>query len=320
MHYADTDSPAITRRLLRGHWAYFDPDGSRITERDEIDRLNAIALPPAYSDAWFSIRPNAHILATGIDAQGRKQYRYHPDFTARRDARKFENCVGFASLLPRMRERVEHDLAKRSLTEERAVASIVRLLDSGQIRVGNECYARTNNSFGATTLRRRHARIDAGRLSLRFRAKSGKLCSLTVTDKGLVRFVKQMQDLPGQHLFQYRDENGDFRPIASSDVNAYIRETMGDDYTAKDFRTWAASVLAFEWLLDQEPGARLGDMLTHVATHLGNTPAVTRKSYIHPSLVEIARTGKTKALPSKLPRRTRWLSAAERGLIAFLEK
>lgn len=320
MHYADIESPAITRRKLRGRWVYFDAKGDRIEDRDEIDRLNGIGLPPAYDDAWFSNDPEAHILATGIDARGRKQYWYHPDFTARRNARKFGSCAAFGRNLPKIRERVERDLAKRKLTEERAIASIVRLLDSGKIRVGNDAYAKENGSFGATTLRRRHAKLDGNRLCLRFKAKSGKDCTLNVTDRGLIRFVKQVQDLPGQRLFQYLDEDGEFHPIRSSDVNAYIHETMGEEYTAKDFRTWAASVLAFEWLLEAEPGAKLKGMLAHVAEHLGNTPAIARKSYVHPALVELARTGKGRKLPARLPRATRWLSAGERGFLAYLER
>lgn len=319
MRYADVDRPSITRRKYRSHWAYFDADGERIIDSAEIERLDAIALPPAYTHAWFAAERDAHILATGVDARGRKQYIYHPEYVARRDARKFEGCAGFGRLLPRIRARVEQDLTTRTLSRDRAIASVVKLLDSGQIRVGNECYARANRSFGATTLRQRHARLDGNRLTLRFRAKSGRLCTLNVTDRGLVRFVKQVQDLPGQHLFQYRGEDGEFHPVSSTDVNAYIHETMGEEYTAKDFRTWAASVLAFAWLRNAGETGRLREMLAHVAEHLGNTPAVTRKSYVHPTLIEAVRAGDLSALPQRLPRRTRWLSAAERGLIDFLD-
>jgi len=318
--FADLDAPGISRRRIRGHWAYFNPNGDRITGRDEIDRLNRIALPPAYGGVWFSPDPNAHILATGVDDRGRKQYRYHPDFVAGRDAMKFERCADFGRALPRLRQRVEADLATRGLTERRAVASVVRLLDSGRIRIGNECYAQSNSSFGATTLLRKHARINGQRLMLRFRAKSGKLCTLNVTDRGLVRFVKRVQDLPGQHLFQYIGEDGEVWPINSSDVNHYIHETMAAEFSAKDFRTWAASALAFEWLLGRREGMKLTDLLAFVADHLGNTPAIARKAYIHPALIEMAGaplTGKA-ALP--LPRRTKWLSREERGLIAYLDK
>lgn len=320
MHYADSDSLSITRRRVRTYWAYFTADGNRITEREEIDRLNAIGMPPAYEDVRYAGSANAHLQAIGLDARGRRQYRYHPDFTARRNSRKFDGCAGFGHLLPKIRERVERDLAKSGLTAERAIASILRLLDGGRIRVGNESYAQENGSFGATTLRRRHAKLEGNRLALRFKAKSGKQCALTVTDRGLVRFVKQMQDLPGQHLFQYKDEQGEFRPVTSSDVNAYIHETMGAEYTAKDFRTWAASVLAFEWLLADDGTGSLKAMLAHVAEHLGNTPAIARKSYIHPLLLEIAKSGRRTRLPARLPRAAKWLTREELGLVALLEK
>ena len=316
LHFAHTDRPGITRRLIRGKWGYFDPDGERITDRDEIDRLNAAGLPPAYTDAWFSPDPRAHIQALGADAKGRRQYRYHPDFRAHRESRKFDSCAEFGRLLPLVRKRVEQDLAKRGLSPERAVASVVKLLDSGRIRVGNESYTKENGSFGATTLRRRHARLQGNRLCLKFKAKSGKQCLLTVTDRRLIRFVRQMQELPGQRLFQYRDAGGEFHPIRSSEVNAYIHETMGEEYTAKDFRTWRASVLAFEYLMEAGDGPRLKGMLAHVAEHLCNTPAIARKSYIHPALIELAKTGKGRKLPAKLPRATRWLSPGERGFRA----
>ncbi|MBO9574981.1 MAG: DNA topoisomerase IB [Sphingobium sp.] len=316
--HVDERMAGITRRALRGHWAYFDPGGRRITDRDEIDRLDAIALPPAYTDAWFAPVPNAHLLATGLDARGRKQYRYHPAFVAARDFHKFERCAAFGEALPLIRARVERDLAQRRLSAERAIASVVRLLDTGRIRVGNEAYAKANKSFGATTLRTRHARVDHGRLTLKFLAKSGKQCRLCVSDRGLVRFVKQVQDLPGQHLFQYLLEDGSSCPVGSREVNAYIHEAMGEDFTAKDFRTWRASALAFEWLAGDERGG-LQAMLDFVSAELCNTPAIARKSYVHPALIDIARNRRnTFREELKLPRATKWLSRHERGLIAFL--
>jgi DNA topoisomerase-1 len=315
---ADEGQPGIARRKLRGRWAYFDPSGARITDPDTIDRLNRIGLPPAYSDAWFASDPDAHLLATGIDARNRKQYRYHPDFVADRDAHKFEACARFGAMLPAVRARVEKDLANRTLSCARAIASVVRLLDSGRIRIGNEAYARANRSFGATTLRRRHARIEHGKLLLRFKAKSGKACAIHVSDRGLIRFVKQVQDLPGQHLFQYADADGTFQPVGSSEVNAYIREVMGEDFTAKHFRTWRASALAFEWLASASEGG-LREMLAFVSAELCNTPAIARKSYVHPALVALAKEGSSAFRETlRLPRKTRWLSPHERGLIAFL--
>jgi DNA topoisomerase I len=317
--FGDDDGAGITRRLQGGHWAYFDPSSKQIVDRDEIDRLDHIGLPPAYEKAWFAPDPNAHILATGIDARGRKQYRYHPEFRAERDAAKFGGCVVFGEKLPLVRARVEKDLGKRMLSRERAIASVVHLLDSGRIRVGNEAYARANKSFGATTLRMRHARIDHGGLVLRFRAKSGKLCEINVTDRRVIRFVKRMQDLPGQHLFQYVQADGSVGTIGSGDVNAYVHETMGADFTAKHFRTWRASVLAFEWLATH-PETRLKPMLDFVSGELGNTPAIARKSYIHPALIELAKDDAEATKAEIHPKRpTRWLSGHERGLLAFLK-
>lgn len=320
--FVDDSLPGISRRSsgARG-WAYFDAAGNPIKDRDEIDRLNRIGLPPAYTDAWFAPSPDAHILATGMDARGRKQYRYNPHFTSERDARKFDSCAVFGSLLPLLRRRVEDDLTGRRLTPERAIAMVVQLLDSGRIRIGNEAYVRSNSSFGATTLRRRHAQLKGGKLTLRFKAKSGKLCEIGMTDRGLIRFVRQMQDIRGQHLFQYLREDGSPSPVTSSEVNAYLRETMGADFTAKHFRTWRASVLAFEWLAQDKGGSPLSAMLAHVSEHLGNTPAIARKSYIHPRLVELARDGASEFRKTlRLPRKTRWLSRTERGLIAWLEE
>lgn len=317
--HVNDEMAGITRRKLRGHWAYFDPDGHRIADRDEIDRLNHIALPPAYEKAWFAPLPNAHLLATGVDAKGRKQYRYHPDFVAGRDSHKFERCAAFGEALPDIRAQVEKDLAKRALSEERAVASVVRLLDTGRIRVGNESYAKANRSFGATTLRARHAKIDRGRLTLKFLAKSGKHCQLCVSDRGLIRFVKQVQDLPGQHLFQYMLEDGSACPVGSHEVNAYIRATMGEDFTAKDFRTWRASALAFEWLASAEQGG-INAMLSFVADALCNTPAIARKSYVHPELIDTAKNRRNAFREAlSLPRATKWMSRYERGLLAFLK-
>jgi len=317
--YLDEQTAGVTRRLLRGHWAYFAPDGSRITDRVEIDRLNAIALPPAYEQCWFSPDPDAHLLATGIDARGRKQYRYHPDWRSERDARKFELCAAFGLKLPDLRKRVAADSRRRGVTRERAIASVIALLDTGEIRVGNECYVRANRSFGATTLRMRHAKIEGRTLRLRFRAKSGQMREIACTDAAVLRFIRTMQDLPGQHLFQYLDPGGqDIAPVTSTDVNAYIHETMGGEFTARNFRTWAASALAFGELW-RDSGQSLKTLLGTVSARLGNTPTIAGKSYVHPMVMAAARGGEgAPSLPDRLPRQTRWLSREERGLIAFL--
>lgn len=318
--YSDDSQPGITRKKVRHGWGYWDADGKRITDREEIERLNAIGLPPAYENAWFSPKPHGHIQAVGWDAKGRKQYRYHLDFRAGREAEKYDRCAAFGRALTKLRARVDLDLKKRSHSKERTVAAIVKLLDIGYLRIGNEVYARSNKSFGATTLRNRHARVSGSTLKLQYRAKSGKMKLLAISDGSLARFVKKCQDLPGQQLFQYIGGDGEPHPVTSSDVNDYIREATGADFTAKHFRTWGASVLAFQALATAESDIGLKTMLEPVTEALGNTPAIARKSYVHPSLIALVKNGQA-AFRAKLalPRETRYLSRYERGLIAFLE-
>ncbi|WP_374939373.1 DNA topoisomerase IB [Sphingomonas sp. NBWT7] len=318
--YCDDEEPGITRRKMRHGWGYFDVEGNRITDRDEIDRLNAIGLPPAYRDAWFCPNANGHIQAIGWDEKGRKQYRYHADFRAAREDEKYNLCPAFGRALPRLRARMEADLASRGHSKDKTIAAIVKLLDIGHLRVGNETYARKNKSFGVTTLRDRHAEIRGKTLRLQYKAKSGKLKMLTITDGSLARFVKKCQDLPGQKLFQYVDEHGEPRPVTSSDVNAYIKAAMGTDFTAKHFRTWGASAIAFEALAGSKANLSLKTLLAPVTERLGNTPAIARKSYVHPALIALVKEGQEAFRTGlSLPRSTRWLSRAERGLIAFLE-
>jgi len=316
--YVDDSLPGITRRALKRGWAYCDAKGRRITDREEIDRLNAVGMPPAYGDCWFCPSPQGHIQATGYDARGRKQYRYHPEYRAGRDADKYERCAAFGRGLPLLRARVETDLQGHALERDTVVAAVIRLLDLGRVRVGNENYARANKSYGATTLRRRHAQLSSTRIKLQFRAKSGKLQQLTIADSRLARLARRCQDLPGQHLFQYVDGQGEVHPVGSADVNAYLRETMGEAFSAKHFRTWGASVIAFETLVQAGGTLPLNRLIAPVCEALGNTPAIARKSYIHPALIEAAQGS---GLPGglKLPRRTKYLSAVERGLIEFLE-
>ena len=316
----DDGQPGITRRKCGRGWAYFGADGSRIAKRSEIDRLNNIALPPAYTDAWFCPDPNGHILATGFDDKGRKQYRYHPDYRAYQEAEKFDQCLAFGSLLPKVRKRVEADLADRALSRARAIASVVRLLDEGVVRVGNESYARANQSFGATTLRMRHVSLSGKTVRLRFKAKSGKIAEVAVTDHRLAHFVRKMEDLPGQHLFQYLDEEGRACPVTSTDVNAWLKETMGEDFTAKHFRTWHASALAFGRLATATEKLPLKALLEEVSDRLGNTPAIARRSYIHPAVIALVDRQEEWRAGLRLPRATRWLSRTERGLIALLEE
>ena len=318
--YCDDSRPGITRKKVRNGWAYYTPGGDRITDRDEIDRLNAVGLPPAYRDAWYCPKRNGHIQAVGWDEKGRKQYRYHNDFREAQEAAKYEKCADFGHALPRLRKRVEADLASHGLHKDRAIAAVVRLLDIGHIRVGNEAYAEANESYGATTLRKEHGEVRGATLKLRYRGKSGKERDMKVTDKRLAATVKKMQDLDEQHLFAWVDAAGDAHPVTSSDVNDYIKRATGGDFTAKHFRTWGASVTAFEALANAEADLSLKAMLEPVVERLGNTPAIARKSYVHPALIALVKQGQSsfrKAL--RLPRSARYLSRAERGLIAFLE-
>ena len=323
LRYVDDSKPGITRQKKGQSWAYFDAKGARITDRDEIDRLNGVALPPAYRDAWYAPQANGHIQATGVDDRGRKQYRYHPDFRAQQEALKYEKCADFGRALPKLRARVDADLAGRKLARDTVLAAVVRLLDLGRIRVGNETYAKENKSFGATTLRNRHAKVTGGKLRLEYRGKSGKKQSLTIEDRRLASIVKRTQDLPGQHLFEYLDEAGEPHPVGSDEVNDYIKAATGGDFTAKHFRTWGATLLAFQHIVGTAAGGKLAlkPMLEQVAAALGNTPAISRKSYVHPALIDLCRTGDATGICNlKLPRATRWLTAQERALVSFLDE
>jgi DNA topoisomerase-1 len=323
LKHVDDRSPGLSRRPAGKGWAYFDAEGQRVTDRDEIDRLNRVALPPAYTDAWFCPDPDGHIQATGIDARGRKQYRYHLDFRAQQEAEKYEKCADFGRVLSKLRAQVETDLAKRSLSHDTVVAAVVRLLDLGHIRIGNDEYAKENQSYGATTLQDDHATFAGGKLKLSYVGKSGKTQKLTINDRRLATVVKRTQDLPGQRLFQFVGDDGAPHPIHSHDVNDYIQRATGGSFTAKHFRTWGASLLAFRHIIEAGKGAKLKlkPMLESVAAALGNTPAISRKSYIHPSLVALCKCGDAAALCDlKLPRATRYMEGDERALIAFLDE
>ena len=303
------------------YWAYFDAEGNRVTDRHEIDRLNAVGLPPAYTDAWFCADPNGHLQATGIDARGRKQYRYHPDFRQKRESAKYEGLLEFGKALPRLRRRVERDLKRRNLTREAVLAAVVRLLDTQHLRIGNEEYAKQNKSFGATTLRSRHLRRTGHGLMMRFTGKHGIVHEVKITDSNLKRVCKRCQDLPGQMLFQYVNGDGEPKPVTSSDVNDYIKQASGGDFTAKHFRTWSASVIAFEQMLKKAEDARISvkTVIEPVAEALGNTPAISRKSYVHPKLLEAVKENPRDPLgPIEQPRARKQLSSAEMGLLEFL--
>ena len=321
-HSSDAE-PGITRKRQGRYWQYFDPKGKRVTNRDEIDRLNAVGLPPAYTDAWFCTDPDGHLQATGIDARGRKQYRYHTGFREKRDSAKYEGLLEFGKKLPRLRRRVEKDLKRRQLARETVLAAVIRLLDTEHVRIGNEQYAKENKSYGVTTLRSRHLRRKGQKLAMRFAGKHGIVHEVNITDSHLKRIVKRCQELPGQMLFQYLNGDGEPKPITSGDVNAYIKDATGGDFTAKHFRTWGASVIAFEQMLKKAEDARITvkTVVEPVAEALGNTPAISRKSYVHPALLDAVKEDPRDPLHGlERPRGNARLSTAEVGLLEFLGK
>ena len=318
--HIDDGLPGITRERVEDGWRYRDTKGKIIRDRSEVTRLNAIALPPAYEDAWFCPAANGHILATGYDARGRKQYRYHPDFRLAQDAEKYDRCAAFGHALPLLRARLEEDLARRTLCQERVVGAVVRLLDLAALRVGNEQYVAANKSFGATTLRQRHAKLTGQTLRLDYRAKGGAQRLVTISDRSLTTLVRRLQDLPGQNLFQYED-GGSVCAVGSDDVNAYIQDAMGGEFSAKHFRTWTASVEAFAFLYDAPAPPTLKAMLEHVADRLGNTPAIARKAYVHPAMIAAAQERADFAADAgPLPRTAKYLSRYERGFLTYLER
>jgi DNA topoisomerase-1 len=293
LRYSSDDRPGITRRKKGDTFIYLDPQGHRVRDARTIQRINALRIPPAYTDVWISTDPRGHLQATGRDARGRKQYRYHPRWRETRDETKFERMIDFGNALPALRERTRQDLARRGLPREKVLATVVQLLEKTLIRVGNEEYARENKSYGLTTLRDKHVRATDSSLRFAFRGKSGVKHEITLKDRRLARVVKQCRDLPGQELFQYIDDDGERRSIDSADVNAYLHEITGQDFTAKDFRTWAGTILCAMTLREfdactseTEAKKNVVAAVKRVAERLGNTPAVCRKSYIHPAILE----------------------------------
>jgi DNA topoisomerase I len=290
--YVTDERPGITRKRAGKGWVYHKPDGSRITDEKTIARINSLAIPPAYTDVWICPRPNGHLQATGRDAKGRKQYRYHPKFRETRESNKYEHMLDFAKALPAIRATIDEHMRRRGLPREKVLATVVHLLEATMIRVGNADYAKRNKSYGLTTLRDRHVDVEGGELRFHFKGKSGKSWRLSVRDRRVAKIVKASQDLPGQHLFQYVDENGERREVTSTDVNDYLREISGRDITAKDFRTWTGTVLAalalaeFE-TVDTDAAAKrnVRTAIENVAERLGNTPTICRKCYVHPEVL-----------------------------------
>ena len=322
--YASDAEPGIIRRRAGRNFAYLDARGRRIVHADTLQRIRALAIPPAWSDVWIAASDDAHIQATGRDAKGRKQYRYHARWAECRDEVKYSSLVAFGRTLPAIRRKVAADLSLRGLPRDKVAASIVWLLDNLLIRVGNAGYARENGSFGLTTLRDRHVEITGSRLRFAFRGKSGKEWRLSVADRRVARVVKGAQDLPGQHLFQYLDEDGSRRAIGSHDVNDYLR-ACGGAFTSKHFRTWGGTVRAVAELVErplpETAGAtkrELNAAIDAVAARLGNTRTVCRKCYVHPLVVDTWLSGELEAEIRTVGRRARQRKGMPRDEVILL--
>lgn len=293
LRYVSDTMPGIRRKRAGKGFTYAGPDGKTIRNREQVARLRSLAIPPAYTDVWICPVANGHIQATGRDARGRKQYRYHAKWREARDETKFGRMLAFSDVLPRIREQLERDLSLPHLPLRKILAAVVSLLESTCIRVGNDEYARSNRSFGLTTLQDRHVEISGSKLQFEFRGKSGKTHQVSVTDRRLARIVQRCQALPGEDLFQYVDDDGARQAIGSGDVNDYIREISGEELTAKDFRTWAGTILAVGALTEIGPWSSQGEAksnvlkaIDRVAEQLNNTRAVCRKYYVHPAVFE----------------------------------
>lgn len=332
LYYVSDHDPGITRRAVGKTFLYRDKKGRRIADAATLGRIKRLAIPPAWTDVWISPRADGHIQATGRDARGRKQYRYHADWRSARDDTKYARTIAFGKVLPRIRRRVARDLRQRGLGRHKVLATVVRLLETTLVRVGNEEYARANGSVGLSTMQDRHVNVNRGTMEFRFKGKSGKHHQIRIHDPRIAKIVRGVQDLPGQDLFQYVDTDGNIRDIKSEDVNNYLREITGDEFTAKDFRTWAGTVLAaialrqFEQFATKAQARKnLVAAIERVAQRLGNTPAVCRKCYIHPAILDCYLDGRTVATILKRTEETLAfglpaLSGAEGAVLAFLQQ
>jgi DNA topoisomerase-1 len=328
LRYVSTTAPGYSRRRNGRGFTYLDSDGTTIRDPALRRWIEDIVIPPAWTDVWISPYRNGHILATGRDDKGRKQYRYHPDWQQARSQKKFDQLYAFGECLPRIRETTESHLRQRSLSRERVLAAIVRLLETTLIRIGNAEYAQANDSYGLTTLTDDHARINGSEIVFDFVGKSGKEHTVMLRDRRLARIVKRCQDLDGYHLFQYYDENNQQQAVGSADVNAYLHEISGQPFTAKHFRTWGGSVRAVEYLCAHcadggETAAAARDCIAHVAESLGNTKTVCRQYYIHPAILDAWADGSLPALYAACQADTEpgsALSAAERTLMRLIEQ
>lgn len=331
LHYT-TDARLGIRRLRHGSsFRYINSDGRTIRDQQELRRIRSLVIPPAWKDVWISPDPRGHLQAVGRDARGRKQYRYHPKWRVVRDETKYYRLIGFAQALPTIRARTARDVRSPRLTREKVLGAVVQLLEKTLIRVGNDEYARDNRSFGLTTLRDGHVAVSGGKVRFSFRGKSGVAHEIELDDRRLARIIKACRDLPGYDLFQYLDEDGERHTIGSADVNAYLKEITGQDYTSKDFRTWAGTVLAAQTLheferfeSDTQAKRNIVQAVEAVAKRLGNTKAVCRKCYIHPAILDAYMDGSmVKTLADRARREARrgsQLSQAETAVLAFLQR
>lgn len=293
LRYVSDTGPGFMRKRVGKNFSYIGLDGKPIHDQEVLQRIRSLGIPPAWNNVWICPKPNGHIQATGRDAKGRKQYRYHPHWREVRDETKYNRMIAFGEALPTMRARISHDLKLPGLHREKVLAAVVLLLDTTAIRVGNEEYAKENGSFGLTTLRNRHVDISGSKIYFHFRGKSGKEHTVSVQNRQLARIVKRCQDLPGYELFQYIDDNGQRLTIESADVNDYLRQVFGSDFTTKDFRTWAGTVFAMDALQNlgeaenqTQAKKKVGQAIEVAAKHLGNTKTICRKCYVHPVVVD----------------------------------
>lgn len=326
LRYVTDKTPGIRREQHGEDFVYVSPSGTRISEEQELERIKSLAIPPAWTDVWICTNPRGHIQATGHDAKGRKQYRYHPKWQAVRAETKYHRSVAFGEALPRIRERIEADLARPGLPREKVLAAIVRLLDETAIRIGNEEYAKENESYGLTTMHNEHADVEGATVRFQFKGKSGKDHEVEVEDRRVARIIRKLEDLPGQHLFEYKDENGEVHSVESSDVNDYLREISGEDFTAKDFRTWEATVIVAHELrgvgaAETKTATKHNEKeaISKAAEHLGNTPTILKKSYVHPAVLEGYENGALLAAnPARELARRPGLHPEEAEVLAFL--
>jgi DNA topoisomerase I len=293
LRYVSDDRPGVGRKKRAKGFTYVNPDGTTLSDRRAVQRIRSIVIPPAWTDVWICPSANGHIQATGRDAKGRKQYRYHPAFRELRESSKYEHMMAFADALPNIRAKVREHMGLRGLPREKVLATVIHLLETTLIRVGNDEYKRRNNSYGLTTLKNRHVSVNGAELRFQFKGKGGKKWSLAIKDRRVAKVIKACQELPGQELLQYIDEQGECRDVSSADVNAYLREISGAEFTAKDFRTWGGTVLAalalkeietFDSAAKAKKNIRLA--IEKVASRLGNTPTICRKCYVHPALID----------------------------------